>query len=116
MSETETHKGKLVPLYFEGNTLEDRAREACLFLGLERDTQYHKSWLECLEDEGHEKVFIHNDIIYKIDDQEVDPEGFSEATVNDNGSYDYFISWYNGGASMNEVLQQAVKQADAEKD
>ena len=110
MSEMETHRGKLVPMDLPGDTLEDRAREACLKLCLEKE-DYHDTWLDCLEDEGYKKVHINGDVIYEIQDEELDSYGFVEGTANDDGTIDYMISWYNGGASMDEVLAAALTKA-----
>ena len=113
MSEMETHKGKLVPITNVEGTQEERAKEICSRLGLERE-EYHNSWLECLKDGGYRKVYIHGDTIYEIRDERLDSYGFVEGTANDDGSIDYFISWYNGGASMDEVLDDVMdKTADA---
>ncbi len=111
MSEMETHRGKLVPMILAGVTLEENAKNACVKLGLKRD-DYHKSWLECLNDEGYRKVLVRGGIIYEIQDTELESSGFVEGTINDDGSYDYFVSYYNGGASLNEVLESAVKKAE----
>ena len=106
----ETHKGKLVPITNAGDTLEEQAKEICSRLGLERD-EYHDTWLDCLKDEGYRKVYINGDTIYEIRDTELESYGFVEGSLNGDGSIDYFISWYNGGAGMDEVLDEAVKQA-----
>jgi hypothetical protein len=109
MSEMETHKGKLVPLVCTGCTLEERAEDVCGLLGFEK-SEYHSTWVECLEEEGYKRVLILDDEhIYEIQDCEVDPYGFANATRNNDGTIDYFISWYNGGASMDEVLKEAIE-------
>ncbi len=113
MSEMETHKGKLVPITNAGDNLEEQAKEICSRLGLERE-EYHKTWIECLRDEGYRKVYIHGDTIYEIQDTQLDSYGFTEGTANEDGSINYFISWYNGGASMDEVLDDVMdKTAEA---
>ena len=118
MSRVETHKGKLTPLDLAGDTLEDRARELCLQECIEMD-KYENTWLETVMygDACRNRFFVHEkrEVIFRKDDTEVDPDGFIECTVNDDGTYDYFISWYNGGAGMDEVLESAMKYADRDK-
>ena len=111
MSEMETHKGKLVPMVLNGVTLEERCEDACKRFGFEKES-WHDTWEECLDDEGYRKVYVSNDIIYEIQDKEVDSYGFVEGSKNDDGSIDYFLSYYNGGASLNEVLDSAVDKAN----
>ena len=114
MSEMETHKGKLVPITnLPGVTTEDDAMEICNRLGLKR-VEWHESWLECLREEGYEYCYYDGVTFYEKHDKELDPYGFSEITKNDDGTIDYFISWYNGGASMEEVLEEAIKNDSAD--
>lgn len=108
MSDMETHKGKLIPICNFGDTLEERAEAACNQFGFQK-AEWHDSWLECLRDEGYRKVYIHNGVVYEVHDEELDSCGFAEATENEDGSIDYFISYYNGGAGFDEVLNAAIK-------
>jgi hypothetical protein len=87
--------------------MEERAKDACLRLGYNKG-EWHDTWLEALQEEGGEKVFIRDRTIYEIQDTELDSYGFAEATKNEDGSINYFISWYNGGGSMHEVLEAAI--------
>ena len=111
MSETETHRGKLVPMSLKGATLEERAKDACQRFGYER-TDYHDTWLECLEDEGYRHLHVRGDIIYEAKDTRLEDYEFVEGTKNDDGSYDYFFAYYNGGASFDEMLDTMMKKAD----
>ena len=111
MSSTEVHKGKLVPMVLNGWTPEERAKDACEKLGIPFDDDYD-TWLEVLNEYGYRKVLIRNDVTYKIEDVELDPYGFSEITKNIDGSYDYFISYYNGGGSFDEVIEGALDGMD----
>lgn len=114
MSETETHRGKLVPMVLSGVTLEERCESACNELGYEMG-KYCDTWEECLSDDGYKKVIIRDKVIYRIvDDVEVPSDGFAEATANEDGSINYFISWYNGGASMDEVINSAIDELDGD--
>lgn len=109
MSEMETHTGKLIPLMLGSTaTFEQKAEQACREVGIERE-DYHDTWVECLKDSGYRKLFVHNGVIYKIEDTEVDPYGFAIATENEDGTIDYIMSYYNGGASFDEALAAAFE-------
>ena len=109
MSDVETHRGKLIPLSLEGDTLEEQAKDACRHFGFNRES-YHESWLACLNDEGYKRACVIDNVIYKVEDTELDPYGFAFANKNEDGTIDYFINYYNGGASFNEVLDDAIKK------
>lgn len=112
MSGSEIHRGKLVPMSLKGVTLEERARDACRVLGYQWDDMY-ESWVECLRDEGYRHVYVRGDIIYEIQDTHLDEvDGFVEGTRNDDGSYDYYINYYNGGTSFTEVMDEVIVKAN----
>ena len=115
MSTTEAHKGKLMPMILRGVSLEERCRAACSVLGFVKN-KYHSSYEECLRDEGYRKVYIRNQIIYEVQDTELDPSGFSEAETNEDGSIDYMILYYNGGASFDEVIDEAISNIEEADD
>ena len=109
MSETETHVGKMKPMVVNGATVEERCEDACKRLGLTRD-KYHDSWEECLSDEGYRKVYQHNGVIYEIiEDKRLDDEDIAEASRNADGTVNFVLSYYNGGASFDEALNSAMK-------
>jgi len=109
MSEMEACKGKLKPMMLRGVTMEERAEDACKQLEYARE-DYHSSWLEVLRDEGYKKVYIRDDIIYKVHNTDLDAYGFSEASKNDDASIDYIQLWHNGGAGFDEVLDEAINR------
>lgn len=116
MSETETNKGTLVPITnLPDISTEDNAREICSRLGFEKG-KYHESWMECLEDRAYRQVHFRDGIFYEIRNTRMDDDfEIIEGTKNEDGSYDYFLRWYNGGASMSEVLDDAIDKADREE-
>jgi len=111
MSDMEAHKGKLHPMALIGDTLEERAEAACRQLDIE-PTGAHETWLEALKDRGYRKVYILNSVIYLIYDEELDASGYSFASSGDGGSIDYQMLYYNGGASFDEVLDEAIERAN----
>jgi len=106
MSETEVHMGKLMPINLSGD-LEQRAEKACQMFGYRKE-DWHSSWVECIYESSYMEIIIHNDVIYRIHDKELDEFGFEEATRNEDGTVDYFLSYYNGGASFDEALKSAL--------
>ena len=44
-----------------------------------------------------------------IEDTVLDPSGFSEIVKNDDGTINYITLWYNGGGSLDEVLEYGMK-------
>lgn len=115
MSEMEAHKGKLVPMNLKGDTLEERAEDACRILGYKK-SKYHDSWVECLDDEGYRTAHIRDNVIYEIKDTELEIGGFVEGTRNEDGSYDYYLNYYNDWiASFSEVLDEVIVKANKDK-
>lgn len=107
MSGTVAHCGRLIPMVLNGASMEERAEEACKQFGYER-CDIHDSWLACLNDEGYRTVYIRGDIIYKIEDNKLDAGNLAKAFINKDGSVDYILEYYSGGASFNEVLDDAM--------
>ena len=46
--------------------------------------------------------------VYKSVETELDPCGFANATYNNDGSITVIGLWYNGGASLDEILEEAL--------
>ncbi len=113
MSDMEAHKGKLVPMDLTGNSLDELAENACMQLGL-GEPDDNETWVEHLRDKGYRKIYIHGDIIYLIQNTELDAFGFTEADKNSDGSINYVMFYYNGGASFDEALDGAVERLEDE--
>lgn len=106
MSQNEVHIGKLVPMVLSGVTLEQRCKSACKHFKFKK--KGFDSWEESLRENGYRKVFIRDRIIYEVQDEELDPCGFSRVEINKDGSVDYTVLFYNGGGSFDEVLEWAI--------
>lgn len=50
-----------------------------------------------------------NGVVYKGYIEDLDPYGFTTCTENENGSTEIVALWYNGGASLDEVLEIVLK-------
>lgn len=116
MSETEYHKGKLVPIQ-QFDTLEATAKFHLEVLGFtEKDIgDYTSSWLDFAL-HNTDVAHVYNGELYRIDDTQRDPsEGFSSATLNADGTIGYEMQYYNGGSSFNEVLDSALEDMNAKQ-
>jgi len=47
--------------------------------------------------------------VYKTKEIELDPYGFTDATYNQDGTITVVGLWYNGGASLEEIIEEALK-------
>ena len=111
MSETELHKGKLVPLLFSPEkTKEECAEFLCKRMGYERDYEYEDTWMDTLNENGYREIFIYENRFYQVLDTEYPDMDAVDGTLNADGSIDYLLAYYNGGASFNEVLEQVMEK------
>ena len=55
------------------------------------------------------KLKFINGVVYKATIEHLDPYGFTTVTENENGSTEIVALWYNGGAGMDEVIEDALK-------
>lgn len=54
-----------------------------------------------------------NGVLYEVLEEERLDYGFSEARRLPDGTIEYFASWYNGGASLSEVLANPVAKLES---
>lgn len=50
-----------------------------------------------------------NGVVYSASIEELDPYGFVTKTRNENGSVEIVALWYNGGAYIDEVLEEGLR-------
>jgi len=110
MSETVTYVGKLTPIE-KKETLEETA---CLLIEKDfpkgRDT-YYETCLEQLEDMGYKEYVIANDKIFKAEYSEEDPyQDVFEASLNEDGTINFVVKYYNGGCGFDEAIEYALKK------
>lgn len=108
MSYTETRKGKVRKIC-DVIDIERYCSEIAYSKGLTLPEEYdtYEEFIE--EDFRKEYVFLKNGLYQIIIDEEFSEHGFLEAKENQNGEIEYFLQWYNGGASFNEALYSAIK-------
>lgn len=51
-------------------------------------------------------------ILYEIVKEPFDSENFVQMSKNDDGSYDFVASFYNGGTFLNDALQAGISRTD----
>jgi len=107
MSETVAYEGKLVPVDREGKSLDLWIQER---LGWS-DLRGHSNWLEALEETIYGGYFYDSSkaVLYEVQRRELHPEDFIHATANADGSFDFVVGYYNGGASFEEVMGSVVE-------
>ena len=109
MSETEYHRGKLRKvLRSKEESLEKQCEKICLLNSYKFDQRYHNSWKECLQDEGYSEFIIVKGIIFQIYDHYKDDEAPFIVEQNPDGTYSFHGSFYNGGACLNEMLEEGL--------
>ena len=109
MSETEHRIGKLTPVGIPGDN-ETTARGLCILNGFGEELKYHGTFIEKLKDDGYNKYFVTKDIIYEITCKDLDPfADIARSSLNSDGTIDFEVRWYNGGASFSEVLESALR-------
>lgn len=110
MSDVESYVGKLVPIDLDEKDLDEWIMET---LGTKELKGYYENWLEALDDERWKEFHFDKDTqtLYKIDKEEFDPEEIFKVNDNKDGTYDFMVSFYNGGISFNEVLQQGIDKS-----
>lgn len=72
-----------------------------------------KDLQECIRDELYEEIVLIDNIIWEVQNKiTVDPDaGIYEADKNEDGSFNFFVSFYNGGQSLNEAIETAINKA-----
>jgi hypothetical protein len=109
MSRTEVHKGKATPMNMDVFEFLTKHPELVQLGYKDCDDIYEVFYngLTC----GYEEYILIEDMVWEIDNQELDPYGFSFAEKNPDGSFTYFVSFYNGGCSLGEAIQEVVENA-----
>lgn len=111
MSDVYSYVGRMTPVQLaENQTLDEWIQKE---LGTTELETWVDSWIQKLEEDRYQE--FHYDatskILYKIEKQEIDNEGFVYAQKKDDGSYEFITSFYNGGTNLSEMLQDGIDDA-----
>lgn len=105
MSETEYHKGTLTLI--EG--LSNLDFESIIALLQKRGYSFEE--IDIDDEYFYSKEVVRlNDDYYAIVDKELDGSELSLITINGDGDIEYLISFYNGGASLEEALESRLSE------
>ena len=100
--------GKLTPIEAP-HGIEVAAQKLVEAHGLQDSKCYYNSPVEHLVSE---LPFIEvNGKLYEIDEVHLDPYGDCLVVKNDDGTIEFFAHYYNGGGSLEEVLEDEMKRA-----
>lgn len=116
MSRTVHYKGTLTEIKPRSSrSLEDLAREIHDERGFEKEP-YFDDYLESLTIGFAELYTLHGTRLFEIKGGEIDDESeILEAQLNKDGTINFECRFYNGGASLNECISEAItniKKAD----
>lgn len=108
MSRTETNRGiiKLVPR-LENETLEEQCKR---LLKADKVDKYSNTYQEMFEDTFYRQyVIANNDEIYEVlQYEDIQDLSFFKATKNSDGTISFLTSFYNGGCSFSEAIQECL--------
>ena len=109
MSEMDTYRGRLIPVDRNGLEIERWIQE---LLGGD-SLEGYSDWFEALDEERYNQYVYYSttDTLYLVERERLDPYGFIEATRREDGSVDFTVSYYNGGASFDEVMESVIRKA-----
>ena len=112
MSDVDTYRGRLIPVDLEGQTLNQWIQKRLDRIELK---DYEFSWLDALHEELYDSYHYdrNSGILYEVQRERFDPEGFVHARHNSDGTIDFLVSYYNGGASFGEVMDEVVDREDS---
>ena len=76
---------------------------------------YYDNAIECLCDSYYREFFYHSktQVLYKLDNNEYEPdEDIIRAEPKENGTIEYELRYYNGGAGFDECIEEAFDKLD----
>jgi len=112
MSQTESHIGRLIPVKAnEDESRDDLMRKILLENGhplLDPEGVFDKLH-EWFEEVTNFKYLFHKGKYWKIEGIELDDsEDINLANMNNDGTFSYVTSFYNGGANLHEALSNLL--------
>lgn len=120
MSEQETRKGRLNRIEVIGESSETTALEILKIINpndwMEYVEDFNGDVLEALQESSYDNdpscpryMVIHKKIYEVLENIEIG-DYFCELTENPDETISFLASWYNGGACLEEVLGEAMKE------
>jgi hypothetical protein len=118
MSETQIHVGKLIPTnltddYFKNPELYgfDSFEELEEDFNAEKRWNPNYTWLDFYTERLGSDYVFYNGIIYKIEDALIDDDTYCNIMPFNDGSFEYYARYYNGGTYLSEVLMDSLESS-----
>lgn len=113
--ETVTGKLKLIPK-LPNETLEDQCKRICNDKGYFLEEPYdleNYSYLEYLQDEFYGKYVDYKGDLYEvIQKKDLDDLSIFNISKNQDGTFDFTLSYYNGGCCFSEAIGYAFEDME----
>lgn len=99
MSATEHTRGRLIPTF---KTVEE-------YLEGETYSTSYSSLEEYFKDFYYEAAVLINGYVFEVESKSIEPyDDIFEAELNDDGSYNFEVKYYNGGCCFSEAIEEAL--------
>lgn len=112
MSDYENYVGTLKPINMNGLSLNEKCAE---ILKKKYNTEfdensYYENELDQLKEVSDDKYYanLEDEQLFKVKKKSV--EDISYIKKNKDGSYDFVVSYYNGGTYFDEVITEAIEE------
>ena len=116
MSETVHYTGKIKPVTIPiGIDLNTYAKQLCEELNIKEDNYWLKhsngNYIDLLTENREDYIYVKNVLYLVLTQAEHDLEDeIARITVNSDGTYDYEVRYYNGGAGFDEMLTECLQK------
>lgn len=109
MSEQQTKQGKFKEIDLKGKTIEEYCKEYCVSRGVVKS--HDETWSEFFFDTYYYKFFVVNDRLFQfIEIEELDGVNYTKIDKEEDGTYSFYSTYYNGGTCLTECLENKLKK------
>lgn len=112
MSEMVTYRGRLIPVDRRSLGIEAWIQE--LFGWDSPAARGYADWFQALDEERYNQYVYDSatDTLYEVEREWLDPYGFIEFSRREDGSVDFNVSYYSGGASFDEGMESVLRKSE----
>lgn len=115
MSEIELHVGKIKKVDLKGKTVEEYCKEKCDSLGYKLG-KYDESYTKLLSSIEYKKYCcVDNELFEVLSDKEFDEPYINYLSENKDDTFDFVLSFYNGGTCFSEMLEDSIREFNNKK-
>jgi hypothetical protein len=112
MSEQVSYKGKLKKITDKNLSLEEQCKSICKSHNI-NSLGWHDSYIDVVRFDLDDDYTISNNEIYKIlEKKSYDDFEWCIVKKNSDGTYDFDVSYYNGGCSFEEAIENGFDDLD----